>query len=124
MDDFYVRTWVLPSIAPAICEDYSIFNVLTVKYGDYQYDKGKENSKWVISKNKNEVCFADLNHTPSQANRGGHIICFENQRLHTIMLNAIQKIDDCDNIENTEKSTNLEINKIHLFLYITLLLFF
>ena len=40
------------------------------------------------------------------------------------MLNVIQKIDDCDNIEITEKSINFKINKIHLFLYMTLLLFF
>ena len=58
---------VLPSIALTLCEYFSIFNVLTVKYGDYQYDKGKEHSKWAISKNKNEVYFADLNHIPSQA---------------------------------------------------------
>ena len=94
-DDFYVRTWVLPSLAPAVCEDYSIFNVLVLKFGQYQMEKGKEHSKWAISKNKNEVCFADLNHCPSQAYRGGHIICFENQILHKIMLDAIQSTDNC-----------------------------
>ena len=94
-DDFYVRTWVLPTVAPASCEEYSIFNVLITKFGDYTYVKGKEHSKWAISKNKNEVCFADLNHCPSQANRGGNIVCFENQKLHGIMLNAVQSTDSC-----------------------------
>ena len=95
-DDFYVRTWVLPALAPAVCEDYSIFNVMVLKFDQYQIEKGKEHSKWAISKNKNEVCFADLNHCASQANRGGHIVCFENQRLHGIMLSAVQSTDNCD----------------------------
>ena len=68
---------------------------MVTKFGDYQFDKSKEHSKWAISKNKNEVCFADLNHCPSQANRGGHIVCFENQKLHEIMLNSVQSTDSC-----------------------------
>ena len=95
-DDFYVRTWVLPSVAPAICEDYSIYNVLNVKFGDYAYAKGKEHSKWAISVFKYINCFADLNHTPSQANRGGNIFCFENEVLHNIMKNAVVDVDTCE----------------------------
>lgn len=41
-DDFYVRTWTRPSLAPAICEEYSLFNVEIVKYGNYGYGKGSE----------------------------------------------------------------------------------
>ena len=95
-DDFYVRTWVLPSLAPAICEDYSIYNVLNVQFGQYGYNKGKEHSKWAISVFKYINCFADLNHCPSQANRGGNIICFENEILHNIMLGAVVNVDTCE----------------------------
>ena len=94
-DDFYVRTWSKPSLAPAICDEYSLFNVLDVKFGEYEYSKGKEHSKWAISVYKYVNCFADLNHCPSQANRGGNIICFENEKLHDIMLDAVVDIDSC-----------------------------
>ena len=94
-DDFYVRTWVKPSLAPPICEDYSLFNILNVKYGQYSLNKNKEHSKYAISVFKYVNCFADLNHCPSQANRGGNIVCFENERLHNIMKNAVVDIDSC-----------------------------
>ena len=94
-DDFYVRTWTKPELAPAICEDYSIFNVQNIKFGQYSYSKGKEHSKWAISVYKHVNCFADLNHCPSQANRGGNIICFENELLHDIMKDAVVDIDSC-----------------------------
>ena len=94
-DDFYVRTWTKPALAPAICEEYSIFNVENVKFGKYGYSKGKEHSKWAISVYKYINCFADLNHCPSQANRGGNIICFQNEALHDIMKGAVVDIDSC-----------------------------
>ena len=95
LDDFYVRTWVLPALAPTICEEYSIYNVENIQFGQYGYAKGKEHSKWAISVYKNINCFADLNHCPSQQNRGGHIICFQNEALHTIMKDAVQSIESC-----------------------------
>ena len=95
LDDFYVRTWVLPALAPTICEEYSIYNVENIQLGKYGYDKGKEHSKWAISVFKFINCFADLNHCPSQQNRGGHIVCFENEALHTIMKDAVQSIESC-----------------------------
>ena len=94
-DDFYVRTWVLPALAPAICEDYSLFNVLNVKIGQYELTKSMEHSKWAISVHKYINCFADLNHCPSQANRGGNIICFQNEILHNIMKDFVVDIDSC-----------------------------
>ena len=94
-DDFYVRTWTKPSLAPAICEEYSLFNVENVQFGEYGYAKGKEHSKWAISVFKYITCFGDLNHCESQANRGGNIVCFENEKLHNIMKNAVNGIDSC-----------------------------
>lgn len=94
-DDFYVRTWTKPALAPAICEEYSLFNVENVQFGSYGYAKGKEHSKWAISVNKYINCFGDLNHCESQANRGGNIVCFQNEKLHNIMKNAVNGIDSC-----------------------------
>jgi deoxyribonuclease-2 len=96
-DDFYARTWSRPSLSPSLNETYNLVNVLDVKFGIYSYGVNKEHSKWAISKNKNIVCFSDLNHTESQKERGGHIVCFENQKLHKIMLNAIVRTDEDGN---------------------------
>ena len=95
LDDFYVRTWTKPSLAPAICEKYSLFNVENVQFGEYGYAKGNEHSKWAISVFKYINCFGDLNHCESQANRGGNIVCFQNEKLHNIMKNAVNGIDNC-----------------------------
>ena len=86
---------ILPSLAPTICEEYSLFNVENIQFGKYGYSKGKEHSKWAISVFKYINCFADLNHCPSQQNRGGNIVCFENEALHKIMFNAVQSIETC-----------------------------
>ena len=94
-DDFYVRTWTKPALAPAICEEYSLFNVENVQFGSYGFAKGKEHSKWAISVSKYINCFGDLNHCESQANRGGNIVCFQNEKLHNIMKNAVNGIDSC-----------------------------
>ena len=92
-DDFFVRTWSRPSLAPAQYATYSLNNILEVKFGSYSYEISKEHSKWAIAKNKNIVCFSDLNHVDSQKNRGGHIICFENDKLHKIMKDSIISTD-------------------------------
>ena len=94
-DDFYVRTWAKPALAPAICQEYSLFNVESVVYGQYKYGIQKEHSKWAISVNKAINCFGDLNHCKSQDDRGGNIVCFQNENLHNIMKNAVNGIDSC-----------------------------
>lgn len=95
LDDFYVRTWVLPELAPTICEEYSLFNVENIQIGKYGYSKEKEHSKWAISVFKYINCFADLNHCPSQKNRGGNILCFENEALHKIMIDSVVQTENC-----------------------------
>ena len=95
LDDFYVRTWTKPSLAPAICEEYSLFNVENVQFGNYGYAKGKEHSKWAISVFKYINCFGDLNHCESQNDRGGNIVCFQHEKLHNIMKGAVNGIDSC-----------------------------
>ena len=93
-DHFYVRTWSRPSLAPAQYDTYNLLNILEVKYDSYRYQVTKEHSKWGITDKKNIVCFADLNHTESQKERGGHIVCFENSKLHYIMKEAIISTDE------------------------------
>ena len=88
-DHFFVRTWSRPSLAPSQYGQYNLINVLDVRFGQYSYGVNKEHSKWAIAKNKSIVCFADLNHTESQKDRGGHIVCFQHTKLHSIMKSAI-----------------------------------
>ena len=100
-DHFYVRTWSRPALAPAQYDTYNLVNVLQVKFGSFSYGVNKEHAKWAIAKNKNVVCFADLNHTESQKDRGGHIVCFNNAQLHSIMKNAIVSTDEKSGLQTT-----------------------
>ena len=136
-DDFYVRTWSRPSLAPAQYDTYKLVNVIKVKYDTFQYEVNKEHSKWGITKDKNIVCFADLNHTESQKDRGGHIVCFENEKLHNIMKNAIISTDEEDqgkdsssedasesSSEESDQSDNYKsFFEFKFYLYILYLLF-
>ena len=100
-DHFYVRTWSRPALAPAQYDTYNLVNVLQVKFGSFSYGVNKEHAKWAIAKNKNVVCFADLNHTESQKDRGGHIVCFNNAQLHSIMKSAIVSTDEKSKLQTT-----------------------
>ena len=136
-DDFYVRTWSRPSLAPAQYDTYKLVNVIKVKYDTFQYEVNKEHSKWGITKDKNIVCFADLNHTESQKDRGGHIVCFENEKLHNIMKTAIISTDEEDqgkdsssedasesSSEESDQSDNYKsFFEFKFYLYILYLLF-
>ena len=136
-DDFYVRTWSRPSLAPAQYDTYKLVNVIKVKYDTFQYEVNKEHSKWGITKDKNIVCFADLNHTESQKDRGGHIVCFENEKLHNIIKNAIISTDEEDqgkdsssedasesSSEESDQSDNYKsFFEFKFYLYILYLLF-
>ena len=93
-DDIFVRTWSRPALAPSLNDNYKLMNVLEVEFGSYVYYITKEHSKWAIARNKNVVCFSDLNHTESQKERGGHIVCFENAKLHSLMKAAIVTTDE------------------------------
>ena len=115
-DNFYVRTWSRPSLAPSQYGTYNLVNVLDVKYGSFSYDVNKEHSKWAIANSKNIVCFGDLNHTESQKDRGGNIVCFENQKLHSIMKGAIVSTDGKIALQSTNPLYELfrAKNKIRL----------
>ena len=123
-DHFYVRTWSRPSLAPAQYDTYNLVNVLEVKYDSYEYQVTKEHSKWGITYKKNIICFADLNHTESQKERGGHIVCFENEKLHNIMKEAIISTDgdipshDEEPSDDNSKSFNINITVINLIICI------
>ena len=96
---FFVRTWSRPSLSPMICEDKQLLNVLDVAFDNnkFTYGKDKEHSKWAVSASGNICCFGDVNHTDSQKNRGGHIVCFENENLAKEMRGAIVTSDLCPN---------------------------
>lgn len=95
-DDFYIRTWVRPYLYPKQCDDYQLLNVIDVNFDDkYQFSNKLEHSKWAVSKKKNICCFADLNYVESQKNRGGNIVCFEDESLAKIMRGVIETHDIC-----------------------------
>lgn len=93
-DDFYVRTWSKPKLS--VADNYNnlfIKNIYNIKIGKYYISINKDHSKWAIAKNKNIICFSDLNHVISQKNRGGMIICFENKNLHKYLYDCIIEIE-------------------------------
>ena len=94
-DHFYVRTWTRPQSAPPICDNYKILNVLKVDFKGISFDDTKEHSKWAVGIKKNIICFSDLNHTTSQINRGGNIVCFRDDKLARIMRKSVQLTDKC-----------------------------
>lgn len=104
-DSFFVRTWTRPSLAPSICDYFELLNVFTVKWGEYKITKGVEHSKWAVAVNSGIACFGDVNHCASQANRGGNIFCFENEKLANYMREAIVEHDYCG-LEEDKKETN------------------
>ena len=109
-DDFYIRTWTRPSLAPSLYDDkYKLINVLDVNYGGYKYGKTKEHSKWAVAKRQNIVCFGDLNHTESQKDRGGHIVCFKNKQLNYFMKSVIAKLESKEEVL-LEKVRNISKN--------------
>ena len=120
-DDFYVRTWSRPSLAPAQNGTYYLVNVLEVKYDSFKYGVNQEHSKWAIANKKNIGCFAELNHCESQDDRGGHIVCFENGKLHAIMKNAIISVDEkipSRNEDEKNGANNINIILGFLIIYI------
>ena len=115
-DHFYVRTWSRPALAPSLYGTYNLVNVLDVKFGEYSIGVNKEHSKWATAKGKNIVCFGDVNHTESQKDRGGHIVCFQNTKLHDIMKGAIVTAEAALSMANTNPLYELfqAKNKIRL----------
>ena len=95
-DNFYVRTWTRPKLAPPQCDKYQIRNIFNVNFlGKYRFKETYEHSKWAVSANKDIIGFGDLNHSMSQSKRGGNIVCFNNKNVATIFKHAIMSMDRC-----------------------------
>lgn len=102
-DGLFVETWTKPAMLDSICDgDYEIVNVENLKFGEFEFDKNMEHSKWAVSKTKNIACFGDLNRTESQKNRGGLTVCFENKKLADLMKKAIVNKESCNKKEVLE----------------------
>lgn len=100
-DDFYSETWTRPERLGSVCKKkYQVLNVLTLKFGKFEFSSENEHSKWGVAKKKDVICFGDLNRTESQKSRGGLMTCFENAKLATSVRSAITDSEKC-------KKTNL-----------------
>jgi deoxyribonuclease-2 len=95
-DNFYSETWTRPERLPNVCsEKFQVLNVLTLKFGKFEFGYDNEHSKWGVAQKKGIACFGDLNRTESQKSRGGMVICFENTKLAEIIRSAITDYEKC-----------------------------
>ena len=95
-DHFYSETWTKPQRLPSVCDKkYKVYNVLSLKFGEFEFHYDNEHSKWGVAKKKNIVCFGDLNRTKSQRSRGGFVTCFENFILSETIREAIIEYEKC-----------------------------
>lgn len=109
-DNVFVRTWSRPALAPALFDKYFLANVYEIKIGQYKYGVNTEHAKWAVTETQEIVCFSDLNHTFSQDNRGGHIVCFKNKILHNIMKAAIIDSDIKRKNKNNNDAMDIDPN--------------
>jgi deoxyribonuclease-2 len=95
-DSFYSETWTKPERLPNVCDQkYQVLNVLTLKFGKFEFAYDNEHSKWSVAKKKNVICFGDLNRTESQKSRGGMVTCFENTKLAGAVRDTITDYEKC-----------------------------
>ena len=98
---FYVETWTKPDrLAPLCTAAATVNNVLTVKFGNFEYGCNNEHSKWACS--PSVVCIGDLNRTGSQTKRGGLTVCITNKVMAKAFNAAILTSEKCEN--NKEKT--------------------
>ena len=87
--NFFVETWTKPDKLESICGEHEVNNILSLKFGNYEYTCNNEHSKWSVS--ENVVCIGDLNRTGTQLKRGGLVICIVNNAISKIFMESIAK---------------------------------
>jgi len=106
----FVETWSKPEMLDIICDTkYKVKNVLSLKFGKYEYTRDNEHSKWAVLDKKSVSCYSDLNRIASQKRRGGMAICINDENLANIMRAGIKDYEECKSIKSKKNLTFLEI---------------
>lgn len=101
----FVETWTKPEMLENICDSkYKVFNIVDLKFGQYEYSRNNEHSKWAVLEKKPVSCFGDLNRVQSQKRRGGFTICLEDANLANTLRKAIANHDVCATDSKVSKS--------------------
>lgn len=100
---FIIESWGRP-YTPSVCTSGEaqrrIINTRWLQYGDIKWKCSQDHSKWGLAIQKPIFCSSDLNNMASQSNRGGSMLCLENQKLYEAYANLI-KTTKCE--KNFEK---------------------
>ena len=98
---FEVQSWGRPYMS-SYCTPtypYDAINVSGEKIGNTTWLGYDDHSKWGVSMNGYVTCIGDINRMTSQAARGGGMLCFDNDSLHTVFKGIITGTQSCSSSE-------------------------
>jgi len=83
--------------------DYTVSNVLDLKFGDDVYKSTQDHSKWAITTkgfdndtgNDRSACIGGINRQVSQSERGGASMCIESLEMNDELFDVIVNYEDC-----------------------------
>ena len=94
---FNVQSWGRPYMDSYCTPDYTYdaLNVAEEKVGSLWWTGYYDHSKWGVSSTGSITCVGDINRMTSQAQRGGGVLCFEDEDLHTLFSGIVSKTQEC-----------------------------
>nr|XP_046230877.1 deoxyribonuclease-2-alpha-like isoform X2 [Scatophagus argus] len=84
------RSYCIPRIAKVI-------NIKTIRTGLGDWTSKNDHSKWCVAQNQNKdwICIADMNRAPTQYERRGGALCFQNAAVKKIFKIFTGATEDC-----------------------------
>ncbi|XP_029845761.3 plancitoxin-1-like [Ixodes scapularis] len=102
--DIWVQSWRRPLFGwlyPVCDRKYSVkdvellrFNFNSTSYLEYSYLN--DHSKFAVAVNKSLFCFSSLNRGSTQFNRGGELLCRDNETVAGLFRRTVAKVEACD----------------------------
>ncbi|MFH4980824.1 hypothetical protein AB6A40_007533 [Gnathostoma spinigerum] len=83
---------------PSNCSSgHEVFNVREENVLGRSFESSKDHAKWAASTNKQVpfVCIGDINRQPSQFDRGGGALCFENTQIWRLFNSSVRRVESC-----------------------------
>ncbi|XP_071802579.1 plancitoxin-1-like [Asterias amurensis] len=82
---------------------YDVTNIRKMTLGSEVFPQTMDHSKWAVTDSEGSkwICIGDINRMESQKNRGGGIVCFENEAVHKYLLVGAKKNDEPPESEQT-----------------------